>query len=49
MAEQTGGQVWWSDKKNYPDSVASITNALNAQFVVRYEVPAGITVATCTR
>jgi VWFA-related protein len=40
MADQTGGGVWWGSKKNYPDAVAGIVNALNAGYIVRYEVPA---------
>lgn len=39
VADETGGRVWWSTKKNYTDAVSGIVNLLNSQYVLTYSVP----------
>ncbi len=41
IAAETGGQVWWSVKKNYPDAVEAVVRKLSGQFAISYEVPIG--------
>jgi|GEM_PF-2369766 VWFA-related protein len=36
LATETGGAVYWSTKKNYPDAVTSIANQLAGQYIVTF-------------
>jgi len=36
IANETGGAVYWSAKKNYADAVASIANQIAGQYIVTF-------------
>jgi len=36
LASETGGATYWSTKKNFSDSVTSIANQLNGQYIVTF-------------
>jgi hypothetical protein len=40
VAEETGGVIWWSTKRNFPDAVAGIISSLAGQYAVTYAAPA---------
>jgi hypothetical protein len=36
LATETGGAIYWSMKRNYPDAVASIANQIAGQYIVTF-------------
>ena len=36
LAAETGGEAFWSTKKNYSDAVASISNSINGQYILTF-------------